>query len=183
MKAAQMRSLPVQGLLVLGLFLGSTALAIGMVSQRWRFESHLKESYAPPKGELSDPAKKTMQAFSRDEPAVDLWAYLNDVERRAVYCDWFKNLAPDRIPEVRCWRETDEDYFVTCAERTAVCGNAEQRKIGLALLEGCSSARSEPALQRLAAWAAHACRSELLGAVQETQNRVANSRTAEKNGL
>jgi hypothetical protein len=177
MKAAQIRSLPVQALLVLGLFFGSAVLAIGIVSQRWRFESYLKETYAPAKGDDSEKIKKITAALAEDEPAGETWNYLIEAERRSVYCEWVRNVMPGKIPNVRGWRETDEEFFVSCAERTVVCGNQDQRMIGLALLERCSPEHSIPALQRLADWAMHARRLEMLESVKETQIRVDNSRT------
>lgn len=172
MNAAQIRSLPVQSGLTAGLFLGCIVLAGLLVSQRWRFESWVKETYTLPKAELSASTRTVTESLLHGEAAADEWKRVPEPERRSVYLTLMQR---DEFPTAKLVKDcldTDADFFLTCSERTVVCGNREQRLRGLRFLEFSGVKRSVPVLDRLSAWAKRSRRHEVAMEIDHVRHRI-----------
>ena len=171
MNAAQLRSLPVQAGLIAGLFIGSLGLGGIIVSQRWRFESFVKESYAAPSKGQSESMRNAINELSLGKVARETWDKVPDVERRAVYNALMlrEDLGAPKV--VAGCLETAAEFFLKCAERTVVCGDAEQRLRGLKFLELSGVDQAGQALDRLAVWADRWNRPNDFAAIDETRMR------------
>lgn len=172
MKKSYLRSLPVQSSLIAVLFLGSLVLGGIIVSQRWRFESFVKESYVLPRRELSDSTRKATDSLIRGESASEFWKRVPDTERRAVYIAWMQQGQVPTQTTVEPFVETDAEFFIKCSERTFVCGDLEQRKRGLTFIEMSGIDRAGKVLDRLAAWAERCNRPDDVALVEATRIRM-----------
>jgi hypothetical protein len=78
--------------------------------------------------------------------------------------------------DIRNCLKTDASFFVTCAERTVVCGNLEQRTRGLTFLEQSKAELAGMALDRLHAWAVRSKRPDEVAAIEQAKQGFLSNR-------
>jgi len=182
MNASQIRSLPVQAGLTIGLFASCVILGGIIVSQRWRFESFIQERYAASSAPVSSSTTQVTESLLKMRPAKEKWTQVPESERRNVYLALMRQ---DDFPStefVAACQATDPEFFVTCAERTVVCGNDVQRDRGLKFLELAGIEQSGPALDRLVDWASRWHRSDDHEAIERVRARMKEASPATTNG-
>jgi len=148
MNKAELRTLKVQLALVVGMFLVCAAGAGFMATQRAFFEGYMKEEYA----EISADLLPLAEAAAGGRLAPEDLAELPEPKRLALYDHWMRQAEPPkRTPAALV--AAGPALYLARAERTLVCGNAEQRRRALKFLELADSAEAVPILRKARRWA------------------------------
>ena len=149
MNKDDLRSLRIQILLIVGMFMGCAVVAGFIATQRSWFESHFKEEYAALPAELEPLAAK---AAGEELVEEDLDGLSPEVRLR-LYDAWMSAERP--APGTpRALVAADSSLFLGRAERTIVCGNGLQRRRALEFLELCASRDVIPLLEKARGWSA-----------------------------
>jgi hypothetical protein len=170
MKQAEWRTLRGQLLLTAGLFLCCVAIAVGMVSQRWLYESYMAEKYLGQRSQLSSGAKELADLVNRGKTDEKAYARLSPSERIILYEIWMQAGEEASKMAPRALAQMDPEFYLHRAEQTVVCGNVVQRGLALEFLR-LSEADCSERLDRLAAWAERRRREDWLLEIEEARQR------------
>ncbi|MHC4404288.1 MAG: hypothetical protein ACYTG0_31930 [Planctomycetota bacterium] len=173
MNRQELRTLRSQLLLVAGLFAGCIVAGVLMATQRGFFEEYLREEYAPLPAELKDLADAAASG-EIDEARLQ---GLSQEQRLALYDDWMIRPNPPAGTPKTLVAAAGELYLAR-AERTLVCGNADQRKKALWFLELAGSSEAVPVLEKASRWAERRSLPELAAAIAETVDRLQRAPSA-----
>lgn len=179
----QIRSLRGQVVATALLFVFSLPIAVGVVFARPYFEKYLEEKYAPVDQQFEKRLRPLIDSLEQDrrdgkgldeeqlrQRDLDLQSCKLEDKRR-IYEDWVQRHAPGRLRTVRKLAELDPDNFLAWAEQSVICGNALQRRAGLAFLVSSEHPASAGKLDRLAAWARRRHLSDVAGEVDSARSR------------
>ena len=148
MSRQDLRTLRGQVLLMAGLFLACAVAALLIVSQRPRFERAVRERY----GTLSASLKETADAAAAGKLDQEAFTRLANSERLALYDDWMTRAdASEQTP--RALVSGDPMLYLSRAEKTLLCGNAEQRAKAVKFLALSGSREALPILTTMQDWA------------------------------
>jgi hypothetical protein len=159
MNIKELRTLRGQVLLTVGLFAGSLAIALVIVTNRWWFEKVLLEKPAPAT-QLSASLKELVNRVNLGKADGVTYGRLLPPEQIALFDAWMQEgkkaskLAPATLVQM------DAKLYLQRVEHAVVCGNSAQRQQALQFLVLTRSSEGEQILDRLARWARKRNRSD-----------------------
>lgn len=147
MPSNELRGLRSQIWLMGGLFALSVVTSATVASQRWFFEKHCRERYS------ALPSDLRRLATSAAEGALDPNEHerLSREDRLALYDDWMAAAEP-LAGMAKALLAHDPALYIARAERTLVCGRADQRSRAIEFVELGGSAQAVPMLRRARSW-------------------------------
>ena len=167
MNKQELKTLRAQSLLMGGLLAGCIAAAILLATQRGFFESYLKEKYPP----LPEGLRPVADAAAKGRLDPEEFEKLTEPERLTLYGHWMEGT--DTPPAAaRVLVEAAPALYIARAERTLVCGNADQRGRALAFLEAAGSDEAIPVLEELSRWARRRKMPELAAQIAGAADRL-----------
>jgi len=167
MNKQEMKTLRAQSLLMGGLFVGCIGAAVFLATQRGFFEGYLREKYSP----LPENLRPMADAAAQGQLDAEEFEKLTEPERLALYDHWMEGSdAPPAFARVLV--EAAPALYIARAERTLVCGNADQRDRALVFLEAAGSDEAAAALEDVSQWARRRKMPELAAQVDAAAERV-----------
>lgn len=164
----ELRTLRGQLLLLGGLFAGCIVAAVIMASQRGFFEQFIAEQYTALPANL----QPLVEAAATGAIDREAFAKLSPAQRLALYDEWMTHTDPSPAGTPRALVAADPTLYLARAERSLVCGRAEQKLRALAFLELAGSEDAIPVLRKASRWAARRQRPELATQIATTLERL-----------
>jgi len=168
MNKQELRTLRGQVLLMSGLFASCIVAAILMASQREFFEKFIAEKYAALPASLKPLADAAAAGIIDQETFVKL----SPSQHLALYDDWMTRPDPPPAGTPRALVAADPTLYLARAERSLVCGRADQRMRALTFLELAGSKKAIPILRKAGHWAARRKMPEIAARIVATLERL-----------
>jgi hypothetical protein len=171
MNKQEMRRLRMQALLMGGLIGGCVIAAVLTASQRWIFEKYCREKYLDLPGSL----RSIAEAAEEGHVEPKLFQRLNPQERLLLYDDWMTRAEPRPRQTPKALTSVAPELYLSRAERTLICGNAQQREGALEFLRLAERAEAAAALERACRWWKKRNVPEAADQIQEAIDRSAGA--------